>query len=677
MGKSDVRKVMLGTLSHTFPDSEPCVYSDTLHECNKRKNEPARLSAIDGSVLLVQILSSSSNLPDPVSIDEEEFEKSLIVLPAHLQTEEDVKTYTDITGTQGLNPFAKMTARRAKKRAIKECPHSFRMTWQSMVMTFERRIVHELQRLTPHKARDGRSVHPVMVVLGFDKMAEEIKSETQAKRRQDRQRAIERQTSQDIADGFEPTRGIPVDWETVGSSSFSLTTALPYPHMKVMQGDNKAKVIRFVCRELIRRIKDGRFLKTLEASEPPLALSAFTLVLDGHCLYPEDDEDLRTLQEKNVIGDAESPERKMKEQKRERLDDLSHGARSFICDTPVSIHVMIDNQRVLHKRLNSENTSPWEQMCIQACTICSETIKLTYDAYYSVIVPFPRMILRHVQKADDAVPHQFYFFKDNDVGEFDYTTFHYITGAKKRLFDWLMVNDMSPDPARFEYGARIVTVDTDAFVLSALSIERARATHGERLFIHLVNNHSGNAYKKRNEKMAPADVARSAQRPPDEVYAMHRVCRYYKEMFPTFAYPTASLAFALYYKENDYLSLSLSGASIETMFKSVRESKQHIGANLFINPHDHPRAWRKNGGEDVPRLTMMIDRERLFTFVNDLVDFIAQQKKGGRRLKAPSAKETVARWKKMTYIVALYVDSVSGYANDRSIPPTDASSYGF
>ena len=123
-------------------------------------------------------------------------------------------------------------------------------------------------------------------------------------------------------------------------------------------------------------------------------------------------------------------------------------------------------------------------------------------------------------------------------------------------------------------GVRIVTVDTDAFVLSLLATEVLQPILGIDLNIFLVNNHSG-AARKALEKKVAEDKTRSTRTsnillglasPDHQVFVIRNIAAAYKRLYPASNYPASNVAFALFSKENDYLLMSLKGASLESFY---------------------------------------------------------------------------------------------------------------
>jgi hypothetical protein len=782
MSKSDARKAMLGKVLKVIGQDaydRDHVVLDTLRE-NRARNHvgfantpsmhgktPLIMSLVDGSVKLVQQISSNS-LPSKRGVTMEDFTK--------IEEEAIANLNKTLLQKRIDTPYIELAHEKASPAIYGRIEdlngNHFTETWYGLVNSFVSQISAELLRLSPpyipssvptslaeFRSVPKKTLRPCfapIVVFGFDKGSENIKSETHEKRNQERARALESMNKRDIANGYDIQRDLPVNWGRISSRGFDARKEkIPYPPPLLLQGDNKRKTIRYISTKLIEYVQSGYIQSVLlKSGSRKRQHRIVQITLDGHCLYPTDNEDIYNENGPYDVHDDSMYLPKMTQYGVHKKSDLPHGVDSPICDIPISIFVLFDDNDCIAAGLDQIYNCPtcevtrWmshrsEEGCDYIAYLgqvfCSPTCEryrlllrrvvvercplkqadqddglhdeeetdhvdpmnigssTGVPTYYFIGTHLPERILWFMQQWYVDAPQSVMSFKPNSIGEFDFTTFHLLYSLVKARADQALharfvfpenhdASSMTLMPRNEKVGVRIVSVDTDAFVLSMLATELLPRVVGINVSIHLVNNLSSDA-KKNAKARSPKPFANA----PFNVFIIENICKVYKSLFPLASYPASNLAMCLYFKTNDYLKLAFSGASIEKMCDTHFFFSGTYGPNLIIDSINHRQKWIKNGGENLPTATVILDRSILSSFVTHVIDYSAKNifppheamseetsKTRKQKVTPLSASDLNKRELQLLYIFEIYADAILGkYDSNRTIPHSSAHEYGF
>lgn len=761
MAKSDVRKLMMKEVEESVGKQafeSDVMFFDTLTENAKRNHvsfvarkdgrpkDAMIMSLVDCSVKLVHFLSSfCKTWRTPISV--EDFEAEMMKMD-----NEDVGVNEKDDDRWEADPFPKDFAdqgvhrrypsgklnRTGERRYEGQSPFDKSNTWQFLVYAFIAQLANEFVRLSPpvfmdhtvprlYAEKGPRPCLAPVVVLGFDKSSESIKLDTQLDREAQKKRSIESMEKADIEHGYVTCHGIPVNWDHISSSQFDARTEkLPYPALKLMSGNNKRMVIRYICRQIIRHARDGYLAeRIMNDCAKQRKHRIMHVVLDGHCLYPEDDVDLAEGYANGDFGDPYLPFKKRCHFNKENIDDLPHGVSSPLCDTPVSIFILSDPDRRCISKVDSIYDCPecevihsimWNlamgkthdddekkvvdasieidgtRFCTPECKRLS-LLKRGIDVngvptYCFVGTKLPEEIRRFFKREYPDAPSEMMQFKSNEIGEFDFTTFHYIYNlihkrAKQTIeHDFTYPERKLADPSLSSVSVRIVTVDTDAFIISLLAVELLPRILEMDVNIFLVNNHSAGARKANaSRKATDPDGIRDEDvyerllqedaAPKFPVYVMRSISSTFAKLYPRCHYPASCVAMWLFFKKNDYLPTGLKRGALHTMYKAYQAVVlPDPTSNLIIDPTRHPTAWNANRGSALPNATVLFDHRVLAHLV--------RATDGIKKIERQTSEQREKRQQQMLYILALYVDSITGRGDvNRTIPASEAYKYGF
>ncbi len=623
MSKSETKKILLGVAKKYLGEADyydKVTFQDTLIENAKRKaRAPCSMTLFDALVKLRQYLCANS-LPTKAGVTMDKFLKEQDRIMGIVENGEtdDMDLSVD---TEGPSDSSKPTSNRHLRR--ERHPGFGESTWHSLINAFVATICHEMERLSPPYFAlspgntSGRPVGPCMppvVVVGFDKTSEEeIKADTGAKRAAQLKENIEKKRKDDIEKGYEPKRGLPVTWDKLGDACFDpRQEQLPYPAEAVFASKNMRKTtIRYLCKMIIQYARSGYLANCILRRTAKKRLHrVMQVVLDGHCMYPVDDEvDLLPLSQAGKFGNKDLPDMVYAT---ENTAELPMGIDSELRDTPVSIFLVFDERNEIEKRLDDLYDCPTcdvmeMELCLQAksrgsdneynpfiynkvslegrnfCSkdcpryqILSRKVNGRMDAmnanrsnglpvtshptYCFVGGKIPDVILDLLQATYSDAPMGTMAYGDNGIGEFDFTQYHYIFQtsyqvATRRLEynvrNSLMHEETPPEKAM---GARILTVDTDALVMGILAIEVLKNRVGLLVDIFMVDTHSGNANKlaKEVDVFNQKAVSNNYTNSPSGIYHINGLVSVMAKIYTDSRYPASNVAFLLYLKINDY-----------------------------------------------------------------------------------------------------------------------------
>ena len=788
MVKSDARKAILTMIEKTVGTEkfrDEFVLLDTL-EVNAKKNfhvacssdgfthgDPISVSIADGSVKLFQFMSANS-LPSKKETFIQDFENEQNITisldedgsssPKDSEDLWDDSLFPDLTGYEGPHgsiATGKYTfVSEAKYARATSLEHSLNETWFGLGNFFVYHIISELERLSPFSVDQtkraikgwhhcSRHLIAPIVVIGFDKGSEQIKDETHEKRQKQTADTLEKQRKKDLEWGFTTRRGLPLSWEEVDSKRFNpKTTKLPYPPQEALTGDCRRILIRFITKFIIHQVRTGALqYRILSRTAKKRQHRLFQITLDGHCLYPGDDEEL--LQKFNLgeFGNTDDIEEKRKELKKKPNESLPHGSDSPFVNTPISIFVLFDEEDYIFRFLNQLipcpdcETGPLNanfkenSFCNDGCPRLSlfkrrvqvypnrpdsssranKHFKISPISTYSFIgADIPQKIIRFIQRVYPVSPLSTISFEPNNIGEFDFTSFEYLHNTLKHVhqqFNKLARRSFHPSCERkdqdlhLSFSARIMTNDTDSFILSMMAMEMlTEKFQATNLNIFLVNNHSAAARKflSTDPKKSLEDkeqILSGHKRPDFQIYNMRAITQELKKLFPKTHYPASSLGMFLYFKENDYLSPSLKGISHQGMIDSLVCHYSRSGCDFLIDRNHHPKECLRITDDinNIPNAICLLNPFMFNTFFKNL-DFHSRGSCAPTRFSSEANikkyeitgkqrsftvkflpdPELRTRLNKLHYVTQLYCDSVLGrVGTNRTIPFHKAVDYGF
>jgi len=610
MPKSETKKIILETTKKHLGEKkyhEEVTFHDSLTEnANRnhtrfplrgvREKSPICISLFEGLPKLRQYLQATE-APSRAGVNFNDFMQGQTAINRNLlmdDEDEDESPYSNEYGAAspiGMQPPPPSTAppppkeRRHLRAEAADLSNQGRSTWHTLLHTFVGAICHELERLSPpslssgidksfrkvgspmlenyaefHPHQKGPCMAPV-VVLGFDKGAEQNKAATQLKRKEQTDNTLKKKRDEDIALGYLPERGMPVTWASLGDLLMDpVNTALPYPPEKLFASrDMRFTSIRYICRSLIERARSGTIARCILRNAGNRRMHRVVqIVLEGHRMFPEDDlVDLTPTYEHGDIGEPSIPAAYKEGNKVPQY----MGDDSPLKYTPISIFLVFDENDVIAKRIQYIYECPSCELLTANMKYATEAgqsvgagtmeaIESVYELFNIARVELggryfcstncrryntlSRRVVVHGQDkhrgiasycfVGKTIPPRVYEllkvaymdtpvdvnqYSRNDIGEFDFTMYHclYETAHQvaKRYLDYNFDRPFDAHngprgrigPA---IGARVVTVDTDAMVIGLLATEVLRRQLKTDINIFMVDTHHLTGINLENEK---------------------------------------------------------------------------------------------------------------------------------------------------------------------------------
>jgi hypothetical protein len=691
MGKSETKKQLIAGIERRLGDSasEACYYDDTKKHNVERHNiwinrnivenprhnkKPLSASLIDGNVKLMKCLRAKHNLPDAKSVSEEKW-TAIYSKTVTKSNWDDDEFDSDDADEADSTPVKSTPGRIQKVGMMNMFSRKQKASWGWMIKSFNVMLVEELIKLSPPpfytNANPRRPSHSPVVVLGFDKWSEIIKAETQAKRVTSDAKSTADNSKFDRAHNYETKRGVPVEWDHLSSADFAFDELLPYPPGEAVKGDNRRKIIRKISCCLLSSLRDGSFMGALtRAMQKWMLPRVFTIVIDGHRTYLEDDKVISEFSPSDIYMTHKSYTRA-----RGRGGPVPHGMDSELFCTPIVTHIVRDDECVLEKIGGFDRH------------------KIPGHPAYWFVHEIPLRASVPLESHYSNYPYFVPVFASNDCGEFDFTMFQYLFdlchGTEKRKCELDFVTSTSSmylDRIRqpvFSHpmSFRILTSDTDALVLAAMAVETLGAHVDIPVSIFLAVPMRSNAGKDKFKL--------TSQKSPNRVYDVGTIVRFCRKIIPEIRYPTTTLLLLMYIKENDYMPMCLKNVGYRRLFDTVVwfHPREHLIIDKFC-PADR-RAWARNSNKDAEwssTCSKLLDLNVLRTLLSNSVEYTngkiqppvgEKGQKKGATAGMPSFSELDIRCKQFQYFFLLYHDSVTGRCDERSVPETLASTFAF